>query len=85
MGIVLQNLFTAVVNEIYQDLPILGESGSEVSYFIIEHKKIAEVNRLSEDIRKPWFKALWDGIPSPNNKHAIGSRRPDQKKKKKKI
>ena len=26
---------------------------------------------------------LWDGIPPPNNDHAIGSRRSDQKKKKK--
>ena len=29
-------LFKAVVNEISQELPILGESGSEVSYFVLE-------------------------------------------------
>ena len=32
----LHNIFKAVVHEILQVLPILGESGSEVSYFIPE-------------------------------------------------
>ena len=36
MGKGLQKLFKAVVNDIFQDLPILGEPGSEVSYFIPE-------------------------------------------------
>ena len=36
MGKGLQKVFKAVVNEISQDLPILGESGSKVSYFIPE-------------------------------------------------
>ena len=26
------------------------------------------------------YPLLWDGIPPPNNEHAIGSLRPDQKK-----
>ena len=34
MGKGLHKLFKAVVNEISQALPILGESGSEASYFI---------------------------------------------------
>ena len=34
MGKGLHKLFKAVVNEISQALPILGESGSEFSYFI---------------------------------------------------
>ena len=34
MGKNLHKLFKAVVNEISQALPILGESGSEASYFI---------------------------------------------------
>ena len=34
MGQGLYKLFKAVVNEILKVLPILGESGSEVSYFI---------------------------------------------------
>ena len=53
----LYKLFKSVVNEISQALPILVKSGSEVSYFIPEPRKFSEVNRLSEDIRKPWLKA----------------------------
>ena len=34
MSKVLHKVFKAVVNEILQVLPILGESDSEVSYFI---------------------------------------------------
>ena len=41
MGKVLHNLFKAVVNKISESLPILGESGSEVSYFISENRKFA--------------------------------------------
>ena len=41
-----------------QVLPILGESGSEVSYFIPDPRNFAEVNRLSDDIKKPWIKNL---------------------------
>ena len=57
MGKGLQKVFTAVVNEIYQDLPILDESGSEVSNFIPEPRNFSEVTRLSEDIKKHWIKA----------------------------
>ena len=53
MGRGLQKLFRAVVNEISQDLPILSEYGSEVSYFVPEPRNFAEVTRLSEDIKKP--------------------------------
>ena len=35
----LHKVFKSVVNEIFQALPILGESGSEVSYIITEPKK----------------------------------------------
>ena len=34
----------------------LGESGSEVSYFIPEPRNFAEVKKLSENIKKPWIK-----------------------------
>ena len=54
MGKGLCNVFGAVVNEILQALPLLGKSGSEVSYFIPEPGTFSEVNRLSEDIKKPW-------------------------------
>ena len=36
---------------------MLGEYGSEVSYFIPEPRNFAEVTRLLEDIKKPWLKA----------------------------
>ena len=53
MGKGLHKNFKAVVTDISQVLPILGESGSEVSYFIPEPKTFVEVPRLSEDIKKP--------------------------------
>ena len=56
MGKGLHKVFKAVVNELSQALPILGESGSEVYYFILEPRNFAEVTRLSEDISKPWIK-----------------------------
>ena len=57
MGKGLYKVFKAVVKEFLQDLPILSESGSEVSYFIPETRKFAEVNRLLDDIKKTWLKA----------------------------
>ena len=57
MGKCLHKLFKAVVNKLSEYLPIFGESGSEVSYFIPGPINIAEVTRLSEDISKPWLKA----------------------------
>ena len=56
MGKSLHKVFKAVVNEILQVSPILGESGSGVSYFIPEPREFAEVTRLSDDIKKPWPK-----------------------------
>ena len=47
MGKGLNKVFKVVVNNISQALPILGESGSEVSYFIPEPTNFAEVTRLS--------------------------------------
>ena len=43
--------------EISQDLPPLGESGSEVSYFKPEPRNSAEVTKLSYNIKKPCLKA----------------------------
>ena len=56
MGKGLQKVLKAVVCYISQALSILGEYGSEVSYFIPEPRKFLEVTRLSEDIKKPWIK-----------------------------
>ena len=47
MGKVLHKLFKAVVDEFSEALTILGESGSEVSYFIPDPRKYAEVTTLS--------------------------------------
>ena len=57
MGKGLQKVFSMVVKEISQELTDLGESGSEVSHFILEPRKFAEVTKLSENIKKPWLKA----------------------------
>ena len=61
MGEVLHKVFKAVVKEIFQVLPILGESGSEVSHFIPHPKHFAEVTRLSYAINKPWIKSNSQG------------------------
>ena len=52
MGKVLHKVFTTVVKEILQDLP-LGESGSEVSHFIPEPRNFAKVTKISDDIKEP--------------------------------
>ena len=57
MGKFLHKVFKTVVKDISQELPPLGESGSEVSYFIPEPRNFAEVTKLSDDINKPWRKA----------------------------
>ena len=53
----LQNIFKGIVNKISEKLPIMRESGSEVSHFIIEPRNVSEVTRLSSDIGKPWIEA----------------------------
>ena len=40
-------VFKGVVNELSESLPIMGESGSEVSYFIPEPRNSAEVTKFS--------------------------------------
>ena len=35
----------------------MGESGSEVYYFVPKPRNFVEVIRFSEDIKKPWLKA----------------------------
>ena len=49
----LHKVFKSAVNEILQVLPIWGESGSEVSYFIPEPRNFSEVTRFPNDIKKP--------------------------------
>ena len=57
MGKILHKVFRTVVKYISQELTPLGKSGSEVSHFIPEPRKFAEVTKLSEKIKKPWLKA----------------------------
>ena len=53
MGKGLHKLFQDAVDDISQVLPILGESGSEVSHFIPDIINFSEVTRFSGDINKP--------------------------------
>ena len=62
MGKVLHNVFSTIISEILQELINLGESGSEVSHFILEPRNFSEVTKLSEDTRKPWLKATFKEI-----------------------
>ena len=57
MGKVLHKVFKTVVKEISQDLPTLGESGSEVSHFIPEIRIFSEVTKFSYYKEKPWIQA----------------------------
>ena len=49
MGKVLHKAFKAVANDISQVLPIMGESGLQVSYFNSDPRKLSEVTRFSDD------------------------------------
>ena len=51
------NSLRQLLMEISESLPILSESGSEVSHFIPEPRNFAKVIGLSEDTRKPWIKS----------------------------
>ena len=57
MGKGLHRVFRTIVSEILQELSNFGETGSEVAHFIPEPRNFAEVTKLSENVRKPWFKA----------------------------
>ena len=59
------------MKEISQALSILGESGSEVSYFIPEPRNFSEVTRLSEDTRKSWIKATLKDIKNLINNQIV--------------
>ena len=48
----LNKVFKAVVNELNNSLPTLGESISEVSHFILEPSNFAVVTILPEDVKR---------------------------------
>ena len=60
-------MFKSVVNDISQVLPMFGDSGSEVPYFITDPRNFSEVTRLSYDIKKPWLKATLKEIKNTIN------------------
>ena len=78
MGKVLHKVFKPVVNDISQVLPVLGESGSEVSYFIPGTRNFAEVTRLSEYIKKPWLKTTLKDIKNLINDHRCFVKEPEK-------
>ena len=57
MGKGSQNLFKAVINEIWKDLVFLCESRSKVSYFVPDPRNFAEVTVFLVAIKRPWIKA----------------------------
>ena len=57
MGKGLHKVFSTVVKEISLELIVLGESGSEVYNYIPEPRSLAEVKKISENIKKHWLKA----------------------------
>ena len=65
----LHKVFKTIIKYILQDLPPLGESGSEVSHLIWEHRNFAKVTKLSDEINKTWSKATQKEIKNLiNNK-----------------
>ena len=63
----LHKVFLTVVTEISQEYLPLGESGSEVSHFILEPRNFSGVPKLSENINKPWLKETLKDIKNPIN------------------
>ena len=61
-------VFQNVVKDVYQYLPPSGESGSEISHFIPEHRKFAEVTKFSDYKKKPWLKETLKEIKNLINK-----------------
>ena len=69
MGKGSHKLFKTVVKDISQELPPLGESGSEVSHLIPEPRNF---DGFSDDINKLWIKATIKEIKNlTNNKNFL--------------
>ena len=67
----LHKVSKTVVKDILQELTPLGESGSEVSYFIPDPRNFAEVTKFSDDIKKSWLKSTLKGIKNLINNQTI--------------
>ena len=78
MGKYLHKVFKAIMKEIWQDLPNMGESGSEVSFFIPEPRNFSEVTIFLDDIKKPWIKATQKKIKNLINNQTFISQDPEK-------
>ena len=78
MGKGLQKVFKATINEISQVLPTLGESGSEVSYFIPDPRSFAKVTRFSDYTKKYWLKENMKEIKNTINNQNFIVQDPDK-------
>ena len=71
MGKGLHKVFKTDVKEIPQEIPPLGESGSEVSFSIPKPRNFAELTILSDDTKKPWINANMKDIKNLINNHTF--------------
>ena len=74
----LHKFFKTVVKQISQCLPPLGESGSEVSYFIPEPRNFSGVTKLLDDINKPWLNAAQNEIKNLINNQTFLIQEPEK-------
>ena len=56
----------------------MGESGSEVSYFIPDPRNFSEVTIFSDDIKKPWLKSTLKDIKNLINNQTIVVQEPEK-------
>ena len=68
----------SVLNNISQVLPILGESGSEVSDFIPDPRNFSEVTIFSDDINKTRLKETTKEIKNLINSYTLLVQDPDK-------
>ena len=71
MGKGLQKVLKTVVKQISKYFPPLGESGSEVSHFIPEHRYVSEVKKQSDNKNKPCLKKSMKEIKNIINNHTF--------------
>ena len=67
----LHKVFRGVLNELKNVWNNLVESGSEVSYFILEPRSFEEFKILPADFKKAWLKATLKEIKKLINNHTF--------------
>ena len=78
MGKGLHKLFKAVVNELQNAFPTLGESESEVSHFIVGSSNFSEVTSLPAYVKKAWLKLTLKEIKNLIKNHTFLMYDPDK-------